>query len=130
MKAAPPKRFSSYLYLSIIKFVYPLGAFGALLGALLEVIKKALLFGQEFQVRKPSYAALLTRNESTVSYENEILEQFVDSLWKAIDQTCVPALMLNYESIECLAVFKSFFEIQANLSLSEIIKRTSSFIQY
>lgn len=86
---------------------------------MLEVIKKALLFGQEFQVRKPSYAALLTRNESTVSYENEILEQFVDSLWKAIDQTCVPALMLNYESIECLAVFKSFFEI-LSVSVSSV----------
>lgn len=46
-----------------------------------------------------------------VLYENEIFEQFVDLLWKVIDQICVLVLMLNYEFIECFVVFKSFFEI-------------------
>ncbi|PFX25933.1 meiosis inhibitor protein 1-like [Stylophora pistillata] len=97
----------------------PKGAFEALLGALWEVIKKALQFVQEFRTGKPSYATLLTRNESTIANENERLEQFLDSLWKAIDQTCVPALMLNYESIECPAVFENFFEI-LSLSVSSL----------
>lgn len=87
--------------------------------ALLEVIKKSFQFVQDYRDRKPSYAALLTRNEASVANENETLEQFLESLWKAIDQTCVPALMLNYESTESLAVFENFFEI-LHLSVSPL----------
>ena len=43
----------------------------------------------------------------------------MESLWKVIDQTCVPALMVNCEAIENKAVFKNFFEI-LHLSVSSL----------
>lgn len=99
-------------------FNYP-GALEGFLCALLEVIQKCFQFVKEYRDRKPSYAALLTRNEASVANENEALDQFLESLWKAIDQTCVPALMVNYRTIENQAVFKNFFEI-FHLSVSPL----------
>ena len=96
-----------------------LGALEAFLCALLEVIKKSFQFVKEYRDRKPSYAALLTQNEASVANENEALDQFLESLWKAVDQTCVPALMVNCEAIENQAVFKNFFEI-LHLSVSPL----------
>lgn len=87
------------------------GALEAFLCTLLEVIKKSFQFVKEYQDRKPSYTALLTQNEASIAKENDVLDQFVESLWKVIDQTCVPALMVNCEALENQAVFKNFFEI-------------------
>lgn len=87
--------------------------------ALLEVMKKSFQFVKDYRDRKPSYAALLARNEASIANEIDALDQFLESLWKAIDQTCVPALMLNYETIENQAVFTNFFEI-LHLSLSPL----------
>lgn len=84
------------------------GALEAFLCTLLEVIKKSFQFVKDYQDRKPSYTSLLIQNESSIAKENEVLEQFVESLWKVIDQTCVPALMVNCEAIENKAVFKNF----------------------
>lgn len=95
------------------------GALEAFLCTLLEVIKKSFQFVKDYQDRKPSYASLLIQNESSIAKENEVLEQFVESLWKVIDQTCVPALMVNCEAIENKAVFKNFFEI-LHLSVSSL----------
>lgn len=106
-----------YLF-TINSFNYP-GALEAFLCALLEVIQKSFEFVKEYRDRTPSYAALLTRNEASVANENEALDQFVESLWKAIDQTCVPALMVNCKTIENQAVFKNFFEI-LHLSVSPL----------
>ncbi|XP_078344335.1 meiosis inhibitor protein 1-like [Oculina patagonica] len=97
----------------------PKGALEGFLCALLEVIQKCFQFVKEYRDRKPSYAALLTRNKASVSNENEALDQFLESLWKAIDQTCVPALMVNCKTIENQAVFKNFFEI-FHLSVSPL----------
>ena len=52
-----------------------------------------------------------------MSTENDLLDQFLESLWRAIDQICVPAIMMNYESVENPAVFTNFFQI-LHLSVS------------
>lgn len=86
-------------------------ALEALLCTLLEVIKKSFQFVKDYQDRKPSYTALLIQNEASIAKENQVLDQFVESLWKVIDQTCVPALVVNCEALENQTVFKNFFEI-------------------
>ena len=43
----------------------------------------------------------------------------MESLWKTIDETCVPALMVNCEAIGNKAVLKNFFEI-LHLSVSSL----------
>ena len=88
-----------------------LGTLEIFLCALFRVIKKTFQFVKDYRTRDPSYATLLTRNSDAISSENEALDQFLESLWKAIDQICVPAMMLNYESLENPAVFTDFFEI-------------------
>lgn len=88
-----------------------LGSLETFLCALLRAIKKAFQFVKEYQGREPSYAALLTRNDDSITTENDTLDQFLESLWKSIDQICVPAVMLNYESVEDPAVFTTFFDI-------------------
>ena len=92
-------------------FFYYSGALEGFLCTLLEVIKKSFQFVRDYKDRKPSYTALLIQNEASVAKENEVLEQFVESLWKVIDQTCVPALAVNCEALDNQAVFKNFFEI-------------------
>lgn len=87
------------------------GALEAFLCTLLEITKKSFQFVRDYQDRKPSYTALLIQNEASVAKENEVLEQFVESLWKVIDQTCVPALVVNCEALDNLAVLRNFFEI-------------------
>ena len=88
-----------------------LGSLETFLCALLRAIKKAFQFVKEYQGREPSYAALLTRTDDSITTENDTLDQFLESLWKSIDQICVPAVMLNYESVEDPAVFTTFFDI-------------------
>ena len=95
-----------------------LGSLETFLCCLLRVIMKSFQFIKEYQAREPSYSALLTRNDDSISTENDALNLFLESLWKAIDQVCVPAVMLNYESVENPAVFTNFFEI-LYLSVSE-----------
>lgn len=87
------------------------GALEAFLCTLLEITKKSFQFVRDYQDRKPSYTALLIQNEASVAKENEVLEQFVESLWKLIDQTCVPALVVNCEALDNQAVLRNFFEI-------------------
>ena len=108
----------SKIFFTINSFNYS-GAVEAFLCSLLEVIKKSFQFVKDYQDRKPSYASLLIQNESSIARESEVLEQFVESLWKVIDQTCVPALMVNCEAIENKAVLKNFFEI-LHLSVSSL----------
>ena len=81
------------------------------MGALLRVTDKTFTFVEEYQGRKPSYEVLLTQTSASVSNTNESVDQFVQLLWQAIDQACVPALMTNYESIENPEVFHSFFVV-------------------
>lgn len=87
------------------------GALEAFLCTLLEITKKSFQFVRDYQDRKPSYTALLIQNEASVAKENKVLEQFVESLWKLIDQTCVPALVVNCEALDNQAVLRNFFEI-------------------
>lgn len=103
----------------IVNYFNYTGALEAFLCVLLEVIKNSFQFIKEYRECKPSYATLLTRSEASVANENEALDQFVESLWKAIDQTCVPALMVNCEAIENQDVFKNFFDI-LHLSVSPL----------
>lgn len=94
------------------------GSLEEFLCVLLRVIKKTFQFVKDFRAREPSYAVMLTRNTDSLSPECEAVNHFVESLWKAIDQTCVPAMMLHYESVETPTVFTNFFEI-LYLSVSE-----------
>ena len=52
----------------------------------------------------------------------------MESLWKAIDETCVPVLMVNCEALENQAVFKNFFEI-LHLSVSSLSTYRHGFAQ-
>lgn len=94
------------------------GSLEEFLCVLLRVIKKTFQFVKDFRARDPSYAVMLTRNTDSLSPECEAVNHFVESLWKAIDQICVPAMMLHYESVETPTVFSNFFEI-LYLSVSE-----------
>lgn len=94
------------------------GSLEEFLCVLLRVIKKTFQFVKDFRAREPSYAVMLTRNTDSLSPECEAVNHFVESLWKAIDQICVPAMMLHYESVETPTVFTNFFEI-LYLSVSE-----------
>ena len=105
-----------------------LGSLETFLCALLRVIKKAFQFVKEYQEKEPSYAALLTRNDDSITTENDSLNQFLESLWKSIDQICVPAVMLNYESVENPAVFTNIFDI-IHLSVSSESSCRESFAQ-
>ena len=105
-----------------------LGSLETFLCALLRVIKKAFQFVKDYQGREPSYAALLTRNDDSITSENDTLDQFLESLWKSVDQICVPAVMLNYESVENQAGFTTFFDI-IRLSVSSESSCRESFAQ-
>lgn len=94
----------------------------------MRIIKKAFQFVKDYQGREPSYAALLTRNDDSITTENDTVDQFLESLWKSIDQICVPAVMLNYESVENPAVFTTFFDI-IRLSVSSESSCRESFAQ-
>ena len=112
--------YCSKVFFTLVKnsFNYS-GALEAFLCTLLEVIKKSFQFVKDYQDRKPSYTALLIQNEASIAKQNEVLDQFVESLWKVIDQTCVPALVVNCEALENQTVFKNFFEI-LHLSVSSL----------
>ena len=94
------------------------GSLEEFLCVLLRVIKKTFQFVKDFRAREPSYTVMLTRNTDSLSPGCEAVNDFVESLWKAIDQICVPAMMLQYESVETPTVFTNFFEI-LYLSVSE-----------
>ena len=118
---------SSKVFFTINSFNYS-GALEAFLCTLLEVIKKSFQFVKDYQDRKPSYTALLIQSEASIAKENEVLENFVESLWKVIDQACVPALVVNCEALENQTVFKNLFEI-LHLSVSPLSTYRKVFAQ-
>ena len=60
---------------------------------------------------------LLTRNHRSIATANESLDHLLQSLWKSVDQLCVPAVIYNSKSVENPAVFAIFFQI-LHISLS------------
>ena len=90
---------------------YFLASLETFLCSLLKAIAKTFKFVEELQAREPTYDTLLTSSDDSVTTENDALGQLVESLWKSIDQVCVPAVVLNYESVEMPDVFVIFFQI-------------------
>lgn len=94
-----------------------LGSLETFLCSLLRVIKNTLQFVKDFQAKKPSHAALLSRSIDSMTTEKRTIDDFLESLWKSVDQICVPVMMLNCESVENPDIITNFFHI-LHLSVS------------
>lgn len=94
-------------------FISP-GTAQELLCQILEVIYQAVIFTNNYSRKSPSLEeALLTdllpATQSSNTHNSS--QAFNDFVMKAIDETCITAVMVNYEAISNAAVFEILFKL-------------------
>lgn len=84
-----------------------------LLLSLFKVTRRALQFTDEYRSRTPSYESLLAY-QCRSSPEDTTVNDMSKFLIQALDELCIPVIMVNFQAVENPEIFEIFYTVISN----------------